>query len=162
MSLPVSFYGETILDNTKKANGSAESANWRVPVTTLTAGNYAAQKALIDALAAAIRDVTLGNLYISEVVIDRESGTPVPASTPLAQRENKLLLRYHDATTFQKFNVSIPTFDLSLLENNSEFLDLTGTEGAALKSAFEAIVKSPANSSNSVVLDSGQFVGRNF
>jgi len=83
------------------------------------------------------------------------------ASSASAQRENKLLLRYHDATSFQKFTVSIPTFDLSLLENNSEFLDLGGTEGAALKSAFEAIVKSPANSSNSVVLDSAQFVGRN-
>lgn len=161
MALPVSFYSQTIADNTKKGNGSPETSNWQVPVTTLTAANYVAKKALIDALAAAVAALVLGNLYISQVTIDRETGTPVPAASPLAQRENKLLLRYHDNTTFQKFQVSIPTFDLMALAGNSEFLVLTGGLGATLKSDFEAIVVSPDNSSNAVTLDSAQFVGRN-
>jgi hypothetical protein len=161
MALPVSFYTQRINDNTVRANGSPESATWSVPVTTLTAANYAAKKALIDNLAAAVADVVIGRLAGTEIVIDRELISTLPATTTLAQRENKLLCRYHDATTYQKFQVSIPTFDLTDLPANSELLDLGGGEGAALKSAFEAIVVSPDNSANSVILDSAQFVGRN-
>jgi len=64
-------------------------------------------------------------------------------------------------TTGQKYRVSLPTADLSVLPNNSEFLDLTGGVGLALKDAFEAVVRSPGNGANAVTLDSVQFVGRN-
>jgi hypothetical protein len=161
MAIPVSYYHETIYDNTVKSNGTPESGQWAVPVTTLTAANYVAKSALISALAAAVRAITLGNLNVSEVVIDRELADVNPASSSLAQRENKLLCRYHDLTSNEKYRVSIPTFDLSLLMDHSEFLDLTASGGLALKTAFEAIVVPPGDASHTVVLDSAQFVGRN-
>lgn len=161
MALPVSFYTETIADNTVKSNGEPETANVSFPIITLTAANLVATTTLINALRTAIAGIIIGVLNKRETVIDRELGVAGPAGTPLAQRENKLLLRYHDNVTLKKFRASVPTFDLSLLANNSEFLDLSGDAGAALKSAFEAVVVSPDNSSNTVTLDSAQFVGRN-
>lgn len=160
MSLPTSFYGQTINDNTLKPSGNPETGNWQVPVTTLTAANYVAKKALIDALAAAVAAIRIGNTAITTVTIERLVSGSGPAASPLAQRENKLLIRYHDITTLQKYQVSIPTFDLTLLAGNSEFLALGAGVGAALKSAFEAIVVAPGDATHSVIMDSAQFVGR--
>lgn len=161
MALPVSYYGQSIYDSTVKSNGQPESSSWAVAVTTLTAANYVAQTVLIDALAAAVADLVLGNLHQTDVVIKRALVSNLPAATQLAQRENKILLRYHGVTLLKNFRVSIPTFDLSLLPLHSEMLDLTAGVGAALKTAFEAIVKSPDDGSEVVILDSAQFVGRN-
>jgi hypothetical protein len=161
MTLPVSFVSQVLLDNTVKANGEPESASYALPVTTLTAANYVAKKALIDVLTVAVGGVTLGNVKKTEVTILRDITAASPPSNIAAQRENKLLIRYHDAITLQKYRASIPTFDLTTLPAHSEFLDLTAGVGQALKDAFEAIVVSPGDSANSVVLDSAQFVGRN-
>lgn len=161
MALPVSFYSLTLNDNTLRSNGIPESTNSEIAITTLTAANYAAQSALIAALQTAIDDVVIGVLAKATTTILRSILSSSPASSPLAQRENKWLLRYHGNTLQQKFQVSIGTADLSLLSNNSEFLDLTTSPGSALKSAFEAIAKSPDDGAESVTLDSVQFVGRN-
>jgi len=160
MALPTSFYGQSIYDSTVKGNGQPESSSWSVPVHTLTAANYVAQSALIAALASAVAALLLGNLHQHETVIERILVSDLPAASQLAQRENKLLLRYHDVSTLEKFRVSLPTFDLTQLPLHSEFLDLTAGNGQALKTAFEAIVLSP-NGANAVLLDSAQFVGRN-
>jgi len=161
MALPVSFVSLTLNDNTIRANGTPESGSVSLPVTTLTAGNYTAKKALIDALITAMEGITIGNPAKSEVVIERVVISVNPASTVQAQRENKFLVRYHSATLGQKFQASIPTADLDQLIANSEFIDLSTGTGAALKSAFEAIVVSPNDAAEAVVLDSVQFVGRN-
>ncbi len=161
MALPVSFYSETINDNTVRPNGQAESATWEVPVTTLTAADYVAKKTLIDALSAAVAAFYIGNLAKTAVTIERVIESVLPASGPLAQRENKLLLRYEDATTHKKFRVSIPTFDLTTLEPFSEEVDLGSGAGDTLKRAFEAIVVSPDDAANAVLLTSANFVGRN-
>lgn len=161
MALPVSFYSETVADNTLKQNGEPETATWAVPIITLTAANLVATNTLITNLQSAINGIILGTDTKIETVSHRQLNTPGPASDPLCQRENKYLIRYHDSTTGQKFRVSIPTADLSKLMTNSEFVDVTATEGLAVKTAFEALVVSPNNSSNTVTLDSIQFVGRN-
>lgn len=161
MALPVSFYSETLADNTIKSNGEPETASWSVAITTLTAANLVAQTTLINNLHAAVAALVLGNFAKEETVVNRSIMNSGPASSPLAQRENKLLLRYHGQTLNKKFRVSIPTFDLTVLMPNSEFVDLTTGAGAALKTAFEAIVKSPNDATETVVLDSAQFVGRN-
>jgi hypothetical protein len=83
-----------------------------------------------------------------------------PASSGLAQRENKWLLRYHDSVNGVKYQMEIPNADLTLLAPNSEFIDTSLTVWTDFKTAFEAIVKSP-DDDNAVVLDSAQFVGRN-
>lgn len=161
MALPVSSYGITIADNTLKPNGEPETTSFNVPVITLTPANVAATVTLMGNLASAIAAVTLGNFLKNEVQYARNLLAVGPAASNLAQRENKWLMRYHDATTYQKFQVSVGTADLSILPNNEEFLDLADAGvGAALKTAFEAVVVSPADASHSVVLDSVQFVGR--
>lgn len=161
MALPVSFWGQTLNDNTIKSNGEPENASFRVPVVTLTAANLVAQQALHAALAASVAAITMGTVRHTTTLLDETVGTINPAASTLAQRENKYLARYHDVTTGQKYRVSFPTADLSILPNNSEFLDLTTGVGATLKTDFEAVVRSPGNAANAVTLDTVQFVGRN-
>jgi len=161
LATPQSFYSETIADNTVKTNGQPETSTWQVAIAELTAANVVAQEGLLTTLSSAVGNVILGNLLRTQIVLSRDEISSAPAALQAAQRENKLLLRYHGATSNQKFNVSIPTFDLSLLPNHSEFLDLTAGDGATLKSAFEAVVRSPNNDTEVVILDTAQFVGRN-
>lgn len=161
MALPVSFAVRTIADNTLKNNGNPETTTSRVAITTLTAGNVAAQVTLQTDYDTALAGLTLGQVHETVLEFARTQGVPGPSSNPLAQRENKWLARYHDAVTYQKMTVSYGTADLSLLTNNSEFLDLTTTPGSTFKTAFEAFVKSNYDPSHAVVLDSMQFVGRN-
>jgi hypothetical protein len=161
MPLPTSFFSQTIGDNTVKSNGSPEITTYEVPITTLTAGNVTAKEVLIANLLAAVDAIILGQDQKTTIVWDRGIVGSTPAASQLAQRENKWLCRYHGNTLHQKFQVSIGTADLTQLPNHSEFLDLTGGVGAALKTAFEAIVVSPDDDSEAVTLDSVQFVGRN-
>jgi len=161
MPLPVSFWGQTLNDNTLKSNGEPESASFRFPVITLTAANLVAQQALHADLAVAINGVSLGVVRHTTTLLEETIGSGNPAASTLAQRENKYLLRMKDVVSGQKFRVSIPVADLSILPNNSEFLDLTAGAGLALKDAVEAVVRSPYDGSHAVSLDSAQFVGRN-
>lgn len=161
MPLPLSFYSLTVADNTLKSNGEPETTSMTFPVTTLTPANVAAQITLAGNLKVALAAITLGNFLKDESTYSRNLLAQGPAASNLAQRENKWLMRYHDGTTYQKFQLSIGTADLTLLPNNSEFLDLTAGDGLALKTAFEAVVVSPADSTHAVILDSVQFVGRN-
>jgi len=161
MALPLSFLNVKLADNTVKTNGEPETTTWSVPVVTMSPANAAAQITAQGNLRAAVQALILGNPLQAETVYTRAMLGNGPADDDLAQRENKWLLRYHDATTYQKAQVSIGTADLTKKMAHSEFVDLTGGDGAALKTAFEAVVVSPFNSSNAVILDSVQFVGRN-
>lgn len=161
MALPTSFYAVTVADNTLKPNGQPEVGSWSVPITTITAANHDAVSTACASLLTAVGALTIGNTIMHEVVAARVETEKIPATDPLAQRENKWLARYHDATNSQLFRVSFPCADLTAHMDNSEFVDLSAGDGAALKSAFEAVVKSPNDASHSVVLDSLQFVGRN-
>jgi len=160
MALPVSFYTLTIADNSVRANGSPELTTTSFPVTTLTPANVAATQALMGALAAAIAGITIGEVQKNETVYARNLLSASPAASQLAQRENKWLMRAHDATTNQKFSVSVGTADLTQLPNNDEFLDMTAGVGLALKDAWEDVVVSPFDAAHATILDSVQFVGR--
>lgn len=161
MALPTSFLTQTKSDNTATKSGEAETTNWRVAVTTINAGNFTAQATKLTTLDGAVAAITLGRTIRTATLVNVFEQANTPASDPLAQRENKWLARYHDATNGQKFQVSWGTADESLHMTNSEFLDLTTGAGAALKTAFEDVVVSPNDASHSVVLDSVQLVGRN-
>jgi len=162
MPLPVSYWSVTIADNTiNKRTGKPETSQSAVAVTTLTAANVVAQQALLATLSGAIAGLTIGVLKTTETTFTRNLLSQAPAASVLAQRENKWLVRYHGASTFQNFVVSYGTADLTLLESGEEFLDLTADEGLAFKEAFEAVVKSPNDATEAVVVDSVQFVGRN-
>jgi hypothetical protein len=151
----------TYNDNTVKSNGAPESSNLEIAIIPLTAANVVATSTLVDNLTAAIEAVSLGNLAKTSLTFERDFISSAPASLQAAQRENKLLLRYHGSTSNRKMTKSIPCFDLTLLPNHSEFLDLTADEGLDLKTAFEAVVRNDQDESETVILDSAQFVGRN-
>lgn len=159
MARPISRITQTLQDYGTPGSGSgAEKSTWSVWTANLTAANFTAQQGLISALYTAALDLTLGSqAATSELAVSTQSS--VENTNPLAQRENKWLVRYHD-TAGTKFTVEIPTADLSLLDTGTEFLDLTGTEAAAFKTAFEAVVRSPDDPTLTVTVDSIQFVGR--
>jgi len=159
MALPVSFYSLTQNDNTTKP--SQESTVTKLPISTLNVGNLTAKLALIASLENALEGICIGNPAKSEIVLARTIISGDPAATTAAQREIKWLLRYHGATLHEKFQATLGTADLEQLADGEEFLDLSTGTGAALKTAFEAVVVSPGDAAESVVLDSVQFVGRN-
>src|SRR5438132_9022873 len=136
MALPLSSIGETYRDY------GGEKAKFSLPVANITAANYVAQTTLYTDLFTAIDAVVIGNIAARRIVASETAPDDTNASSALAQRENKWLLRYHDSEG-AKFTSEIPTADLSLLADNSEFLVISGGPGAPLKTAFEAVVKSP-------------------
>ena len=161
MAVAVSFTQWNYYDSTTNEQGKPEGSQFELAVTTLTAANLAAQTTLIDNLTTAIEALVLGNLNKTNVVLERNIISEVPANDQFAQRGIKLLCRYHDAAVpTRKYTVSIPTFDLALLPLHGEFLDIdtAATPGNNFKIAFEAIVKSKQDAANAVVLDSCQYV----
>jgi len=160
MVAAISKIVQSYADYGSGAHPSGETSHIAVWVRTLTAANLTAQQALHNALFSSFAACTEGVETREETIIGSVVIAAGPASTPQSQREKKWLLRYHDATTGQKYVVSLPCAKLSLLATNSEFMDTSLTEWTNLKTNFEAVVYSP-NDSNVVVLDSAQFVGRN-
>lgn len=137
-----------------------ERANVGLFVTTLTAANLTAQTALIATLFGALSNATLGEDQKEEIVV---SDTVVSSALPTdhyAQRETKWICRYHDATTNVKYKFELPCADLSFLLPHEDMADTTNTLFTSLKSAFEAVVRSP-DDNNLCVFDSMQHVGRN-
>ena len=142
------------------ADYAGEMSSVTLAHTDLTAGNIVAQTTLINNLLTALSAITLGEqqtqaILLSKIVVSADLPTDVNA-----QRETKWLLRYHDSVTGEKFVASVPCADLSLLAPVSQFADMTGTEFAALKTAWELVVRGP-NDNNLTILDSAQHVGRN-
>lgn len=142
---------------------SKERSNMRIVITQLTAGNVAAQEALLGTLLSAIQAITLGAVR-TETVLWRKDEVDVAAVTdPLAQREIKALVGYHDDVTGKKYRVEIPTLDLVTvgLVAGSDLVDLADPQAAAFVSAFEAVATDPDTGLNTVTVDYIRFVGRN-
>jgi hypothetical protein len=115
----------------------------------------------MNALKSAIEGVSLG-LPTTETrtYMQEKHASPTAAAASInAQRERKWLVRYYDAETFDTGTFEIPAADLSLLQPNSEFMDISGGPGAALVTAVENHVKSPAG--NAVIVVEVVHVGRN-
>lgn len=138
-----SFYGISVLDN------SNETGRTDFNIGDLTSVSLPGALTQMGALRTAIEGVILGNVSQSRWG-DADFISRTPPSDPLAQRGVKWTLLLEDNTTHTISKQLVPTADLSLLADGEEDLDLTGTEGAALKTAVEALVKSPAG--NAVTL----------
>lgn len=154
MAQPLSEAGETWIDY----GVPGEKSSYRFTIADLSAANFTASTGALTTLFTNIAALLIGKPTSRRIVASGQEVTYTPVTDPLAQRENKWLVRYHD-TSARKFTMELPTADLSLLDQDSEFLDMAGTEAAAFKTAFEAIAKSPSDQS-AVVVDSIQFVGR--
>jgi len=161
MSLPTGDYSPYRQSFRDKGG---EIGTFRVYGLPLSEANFDAYIALAQDFQDAVEAATLG------VVVEVEYGiltvvNPIalPASAS-AQRENKLLVRYHDLTTLEKMTASIPTIDLPQLVFLSEARDkvnmTTPTFIADLKTAWEDFVVNP-RTANLTIIDSMEFVGRN-
>lgn len=144
LNIPVREYGT-----------KPESASMAFPVAdAITDLNITA---LFDAAEGVIIGSTGQSTLVTSVAKD-DGGFAAPVN-PFAQREIKWLCRYHDATdSTVTRRLELPCANANLLSADGEYMDLTGTEGLAFKTAFDAHVKIGANA---VVLDSVQLVGRN-
>lgn len=147
-----SEYGVTYKDYNR------ETSTTRFSVTQITSGNITTETPKHTALLAAIQAISIGELQRERVVLTNTFSSSAPATSNLAQRENKWLVTMEDSTTHKTFRHEIPCADLSLLAGNSEFLDLSADEGLALKTALDACVISPAG--NASVTITVQFVGK--
>jgi hypothetical protein len=155
MAVPVSRIEQSYKDFSK------EVSRLRLYVTTLTAGNLVAQVALHTTLFGALDALTLGLEQKETTILSSSVVNVTPATNPLAQRENKWLLRYHASATRKNFVSELPCADLTLLDpNNTDFIDKTTSAWTNLKSAFEAVVVDP-DDGGAVILDDAEFVGRN-
>lgn len=150
-----SLYSLSVLDYSKEDRASSVRFN----ITTLNAGNYVAVGTAVGALQSAIDAVIVGNLASDRIIAVDNFITRARPASPAAQRENKWLLIYEDNTTHRLYRNELPTADLTLLTGGSDFIsDLTVAPWAAFKTAFEAVVLSPAG--NATTLREVQFVGK--
>lgn len=136
-----------------------EPSSVTFPAADLTAANFDAQVAALASLRTALEgvavDLQTGHFIGNDYVI--VEGSAARADSPLAQRENKWLVRYHDSNG--AYTLTIPCADLTVLDpNNRGFMQIASGAGATFVSAFEAYVN---QGGGSVTVDSVQFVGRN-
>lgn len=141
-----------------------EVGNFAVYGIPQTAVDFTANNALAAALETALDTATLGVViqwsYGGIQTIVNPSGK---ASSASAQRENKLLVRYHDSVNLKVLTASIPTIDLpslTFLTDANDFVDITVPPLAAVVAAWEDFVVNP-ETGNLTVVDSMEYVGRN-
>lgn len=141
---------------------SLEPSHNRITIVQLTAGNVVATLALLDTLLAAMQAITLGQAAKSRVIYRSQAEDTVKPTDPLAQRENKWLVVYHDTVTAKKYRLEIPTAELAgtKLQTNSDMANLADVQIAAFVTAFQAVAKDPDTGLNTVAVDYIQFVGK--
>lgn len=138
---------------------SLEYSNASARMPDLTAGNFAAQTALIDALVLAFVGVSIGT-PTKDTRIASETDIVGVAPAAFAQRESKWLVRCADGVTARPCNFEIPCADLALLEAGTDRMDTGNAAYIALVAAVEALpVQSVAG--NAVTVVEVIFVGRN-
>lgn len=138
----------------------AGTVNFHVPV--LTAANFDAQVTLRGALQTALLGMIAVDMLAQIVSGNHVLNTSVGDDNPLAQRENKWLIQYHETgDPTVKGTYTLPCADLSLLDPNDRAHAEIGDGGPvdAFVTAFEAYVLS--ENGNAIAIDEITFVGRN-
>jgi len=140
---------------------SNEKSSFSVTSVTANAGNLAAQQTLAADLAAAVDDLTIGELTKQQMALVILDAPAIPTS-PYAQREMKWLVSYQGNTSGKLFSTEIAAPDITdNVVPNSDVADLASDDWAAFVTAFEAYVKSPDNGTEAVAVISARLVGRN-
>src|SRR6476469_7805341 len=99
MARPTSFVNITYADHGSGKAPNGETSSVQYPVTNIIAGNFASMQTAIAALAVATQGLSIGVETLRTTIAARVIEGAGPASSALAQRENKWLVRYHDGTT---------------------------------------------------------------
>jgi len=93
--------------------------------------------------------------------------TPLSSLMPVsnfARRENKLLVRYTVTATGKKCRMEVPCPDntaLTFETGDANFVNMTVAPMAAWVTEFTNLARSPQNGTDTITVDSIQFVGRN-
>lgn len=130
-------------------------------IPEITDTNYTASMTAVGALQTAFDDLTIGAVNQTEVASKRVTEDPkiLPANS-YAQRELRWQVVYQDTVTLSKHTFMIGCADTTdNLVVNTDKADLSSTDWAAFKTAFEALATSPAG--NAVVLLDASLIGRN-
>lgn len=148
------------------ADYDGEISTVTFPTADLTAVNIDGQYTAAIALQDAVDGVSLGLILNREHVGKSSPQAVGTASSELAQREAKALVRYYDDTTFERATLEIPAIDLTLqlTGHPGYFYDVAfdGDEEAAitaLVTALNANLVPPGG--NTPVVQSIIHVGRN-
>jgi len=148
--------GEMIVD---LIDYSKETQQHSFAVTPQTSGNFTAQAVLRDDYLVAVQAISSLNVYKHLWGLQARNSPKNPPTDPMAQRETQWGVVYVDATTGQIYTHRIggAIYTANLLPN-SDHADLTATDIAAYKTAFEAFALSPAG--NAVTLTDLVVVGK--
>lgn len=123
-----------------------DSRQFTLPTTTITAANHDAQVALHTALVAGIEGISRLVTRKWDVIAQRnETGDPRPTAGS-AQVNIEWQVTYVEETTLDVRSVRIGGANLDIADillSGSNVADLTNTEMAAFKTAFEAAVLGP-------------------
>lgn len=141
---------------------SDERSTTTIHVGAITAVSIAGFLTDFGALKTAIEGITLGVVSQESWVGDRTALSNTPPADAEAQREKKWLVRYTGDTSGKVYTLEIATAELGggHLLPMSDFADLTETDMAAFVTAFEAIARTPDDDTETVTVQSIQFVGR--
>lgn len=152
----------TVRDYAAEAN-NAELSGIAIPSYQVDAANLATWLTGWGDLKTAIGAICIGVLAHEKVTIyDTVLSSAVPTS-PYAQRELKMLVRYQGASTGRKRSMEVPC-------PNLEALTLTGKDNvlladggvmASFVAAFEAIARMPDDDTENVIVSGAEIVGRN-
>lgn len=154
---------------------SRETASVGFNTGAITAVSIAGTLTQFGTLRTAIEGITNGVMAAEALYVARTKLSNLPATDPLAQRENKWLITYEDSTQFFDdpvnaipnagykgvFNIEVPTADLEAVTMvpNTDDADLTAAPMSTFITAFEAIARSPYG--GAVNVTRVEFVGRN-
>lgn len=130
-------------------------------ITSVNINDYvAAGTGAIDEMVTALNALVIGTIEKTRLVSHEEVVSTALPGSPLAQREVKALVGYHDSITGERYTFTIPTIDLTLLSatRSGEF-DITTGAWATFVGVLEASYVSPDG--NLMVVDYAKHVGRN-
>lgn len=124
-------------------DSSDEVASATINGASLNATNHDAQIALQDTLHAAVGAITLGQIWQYERVAQSHKLSQVKPTNKAAQRECKCLVTYEDTVLFRRYSIELPTFDLLLLKDGTDEMEIESGAGLAFVNALEAYALSP-------------------
>jgi len=140
------YYQFDVLDYSEETSGS------KVHFGVVNIVNFGVVLGMIGSLRTAITNLTKGVLRKDMWVGDSDVYTNTPPVDPTAQVELALRFKYEGATSKKQYRIHVPCADAAVCLPNSDEVDLAHTDVAAFVTAFEALVKSPDDEAEAVLI----------
>jgi len=161
MSLGIGEYSPVEIALRDKGGEIGTFSAYGLPLVEASFDDYLA---LAEDFYSAVNAATLGIIVHTYYGVKNILNPVGNAGSASAQRENKLLIRFHDLTTQKKMTATLPTIDLPNLVFLPEAEDkvnmTTPAAISGLVTAWEDFIVNP-ETGNLTVIDSMEYVGRN-